>query len=77
MNQDFSQLLGANVEPTANHLSLLAEMGFSDGPAALQRILALDSRSNGASATRACLRRLLIGLWESPAPDAAHGGHHE
>ena len=70
MHDDFDRLFGADGEPTVDDLSLLAEIGFADGRAALLRLRALEGRASGAAA-RSCLRRLLIGLWESPSPDAA------
>jgi glutamate-ammonia-ligase adenylyltransferase len=71
MGAEFKQLFAEAEQQTAGGRSMLAEIGFQDVSAAWNRLRALRERGRDAQATRSCLRRLLIGLWESPTPDAA------
>jgi glutamate-ammonia-ligase adenylyltransferase len=71
MHDPFDPLFAPHGEPTPAGLSMLTELGFLDAAAAWRRLHTLHSRAAEPAAAATCLRRLLIGLWESPAPDAA------
>ncbi len=71
MDDRVSTLFEDDDTPTSVALALLTDIGFPDPPGTWKRLRVLSGVPPFPDYVKASLSRLVLGLWDTPAPDAA------
>ncbi|MCA9078544.1 MAG: glutamine synthetase adenylyltransferase [Planctomycetaceae bacterium] len=71
MHKDVEKHLSSTGHPGSDSAQWLAELGFSDAPAAAKRLQILSQESEGRDALIACLPSLMTAISDSASPDVA------
>lgn len=71
MDDRVSSLFTESDTPTATAVALLSDIGFPDAAGAWKRLRVLSGEAPFPDFVKESLSRLVLGLWDTPAPDAA------
>src|SRR5437870_1253663 len=71
MDERVASLFAEDDAPSSAALALLGDIGFPDPQSAWSRLRTLAGIAPFPDAVRTSLSRLVLGLWDTPSPDAA------